>query len=240
MKVLVQQQVTPDPRPQETHEYPDRSRQAPVRYGIDEYVSIVTSDDQLNDNYPIEPSTLEEANTVATPAAVSVQLQKDDSVSKAVEANRYQSMFGSLLYVAVATRPDIAQAVGAVAKFMKSDGGELVDTPAQSGLEMWMIVIQQLEVCSSWQEDTVSWLSKKQPVSTSEAEYVALSMASQEAVRFLSGLTPAEVAIMEDNQGTIAIARNPVAHAIRYHNIREAVQEGTLTKKLVGDFQPAD
>ena len=68
----------------------------------------------------------------------------------------------------------------------------------------------------------VSWLSKKQPVvalSTTEAEYVALSMATQEAVwlrRFLSGLAPAEVAkptvIMEDNQGTIAIARNPVTY----------------------------
>ena len=123
-----EQQVTPDPRPQETHVYPDRSRQAPVRYGIDEYVSIATSDDQLSDNvhYRIEPSTVKEANTVTTPADVSVQLQKDDSVSKAVEVNHYQSMVGSLLYTAVATRHDIAQAVGAVAKFMKSDGGELV------------------------------------------------------------------------------------------------------------------
>ena len=62
---------------------PDSYRQAPVRYGIDEYVSIATSDDQLSDNnvnYRIEPNTLKEANTVATPADVSVQLQKDDSV----------------------------------------------------------------------------------------------------------------------------------------------------------------
>ena len=147
--VVQEQQVTPDPRPQETHVYPDRSRQAPVRYGIDEYVSIATSDDQLSDNvnYRIEPSTLKEANTVAIPAEVSVQLQKDDSVSTAVEANHVQSMVGSLL---VATRHDIAQAVGAVAKFMVES---LWDTPAQSGLEMGMIVIQQLEVCSSWQED---------------------------------------------------------------------------------------
>ena len=54
--VVQEQQVTPDPRPQEPHVYPDRSRQAPVRYGIDEYVSIATSDDQLSDNvnYRIE------------------------------------------------------------------------------------------------------------------------------------------------------------------------------------------
>ena len=60
---------------------------------------------------------------------------------------------------------------------------------------------------------------------------MALTMATQEAVCFLSGRAPAEVAkptvIMEDNWGTIAIARNPVAHArtnniICYHYIREA------------------
>ena len=39
---------------------------------------------------------------------------------------------------------------------------------------------------------------------------------------------------MEDNQGAIAIARNPTSHArtkhidIRYHYVREAVQEGTV------------
>ena len=40
---------------------------------------------------------------------------------------------------------------------------------------------------------------------------------------------------MEDNQGAIALAKNPVAHArtkhidIRFHYVREAVQEGTIT-----------
>ena len=85
----------------------------------------------------------------------------------------------------------------------------------------------------------VSWLSKKQQIvalSTSEAEYVALSMATQEAVwlrQFLSDLAVSEIGVstvvMEDNQGTIAIARNPVRHArtkhidIKYHYVREAV-----------------
>ena len=60
----------------------------------------------------------------------------------------------------------------------------------------------------------IAWSSKKQPVvalSTTEAEYVALSAATQEAVwlsRLLSDIkappqTP--ILIKEDNQGTIAI-----------------------------------
>ena len=64
----------------------------------------------------------------------------------------------------------------------------------------------------------ISWMSKKQAtvaLSTSEAEYVTLSSATQEAVwlrRLLTGLkaTPRELTVlMEDNQGAIAIARNP-------------------------------
>ena len=60
---------------------------------------------------------LAQAKTVATPACVSVQLKKDDGVSKEVNSTLYQSMVGSLLYAAIATRPDIAQAVGVVSKF---------------------------------------------------------------------------------------------------------------------------
>ena len=46
-----------------------------------------------------------------------LQLVKDDGVSKEVNPIAYQSMVGSLLYAAITTRPDIAQAVGAVTKF---------------------------------------------------------------------------------------------------------------------------
>ena len=46
-----------------------------------------------------------------------VKLVKDDSYSKKVDAAQYQSMVGSLLHAARATRPDIAYAVGVVSKF---------------------------------------------------------------------------------------------------------------------------
>jgi len=58
-----------------------------------------------------------EAKTVATRVDISVKLQKDDSYSKDVDPTRYQSLVGSLLYTAIATRPDIAQSVGIVSKY---------------------------------------------------------------------------------------------------------------------------
>ena len=38
-------------------------------------------------------------------------------MSKSTDQVEYQSMVGSLLYIAMGTRPDIAQVVGAVSKF---------------------------------------------------------------------------------------------------------------------------
>jgi len=89
----------------------------------------------------------------------------------------------------------------------------------------------------------VSWLSKKQSIvtlSTTEAEYVALSTATQEAVwirkllsDFGASLSQATT-IMEDNQGAICLARNPVTHSrskhidVHYHYISEALNDGII------------
>ena len=96
----------------------------------------------------------------------------------------------------------------------------------------------------------VSWFSKKQAtlsMSTAESEYVALSQAAQEAVwlrRLLEeigmDLTQNPTLIHEDNQGAIAIARNPVSHARtkhidkRYHFVREAI----LNKVINLEYSP--
>lgn len=71
----------------------------------------------------------------------------------------------------------------------------------------------------------ICWASKKQPVvalSTAESEYIALSAAKQEAAwlqKLFSDLQmPLQpIVMMEDNQGAIALARNPVAHSRTKH-----------------------
>ena len=67
----------------------------------------------------------------------------------------------------------------------------------------------------------VSWLSKKQAVvalSTSEAEYMALSSAVQEALWLQKLFTDLQmtaklITIKEDNQGAIALTQNPITHS---------------------------
>ena len=61
-----------------------------------------------------------EAKTVSTPADLNIKLEKNDGVRKTVDPTQYQSIVGSLLYAAIATRPDIGQAVGVVSKFCES------------------------------------------------------------------------------------------------------------------------
>ena len=88
----------------------------------------------------------------------------------------------------------------------------------------------------------ISWFSKKQllvTLSTAEAEYVALSMATQAVWirRLLADLTVTQdqaTVLMEDNERAICIGKNPVSHArtkhidVRYHYIREALNKGII------------
>ena len=68
----------------------------------------------------IQKFGMEEANPVTTPADINVTLEANDCVSKPFDRTLYQSLVGSLLYAAVATRPDTANAVATVAKYSAS------------------------------------------------------------------------------------------------------------------------
>ena len=91
----------------------------------------------------------------------------------------------------------------------------------------------------------ISWISQKQAtvaLSKAEAEYVALGSATQEGIwlhRLMSDLNMRQTkstVIREDNQGAIAMAKNPFGHKrtkhiidIKHHFIREVVHAGTVT-----------
>ncbi|MCP4114884.1 MAG: hypothetical protein GY737_05660, partial [Desulfobacteraceae bacterium] len=68
----------------------------------------------------IKKMGFEEAKPIWTPADPNVILELDDGNSSEVDKTDYQALVGSLLYAAVATRPDIAQAVSMVCRFTSS------------------------------------------------------------------------------------------------------------------------
>ncbi|KAH8241720.1 hypothetical protein KR032_007137 [Drosophila birchii] len=93
----------------------------------------------------------------------------------------------------------------------------------------------------------VSWESRKQrtvALSTTEAEYMAISDAAKEAVNLKLFLketlgTQDVVVIFNDNQGAGELTRNPVFHNrtkhvdIRHHFIRELVENNEVVVKYI-------
>jgi hypothetical protein len=98
----------------------------------------------------------------------------------------------------------------------------------------------------------VSWNCKTQPtvaLSSTEAEYMALSTAAQEAM-WIDGIlnslgirSSKSISLLCDNQGSIKLSKNPVNHArtkhidVRHHFIREAVQSGKINLQYVDTKQ---
>ena len=94
----------------------------------------------------------------------------------------------------------------------------------------------------------ISWKSKKQKsvaLSTCEAEYVAISVAAQEAAYLsqlyedMTGIDIKPVVIRNDNQGALSIIKNPSNHHktkhidIRYHYVRENNENGNIAVEYV-------
>ena len=96
----------------------------------------------------------------------------------------------------------------------------------------------------------ISWSSKRQAtvaLSTCEAEYIGQTQAAKEAIwlkSLMASLTNDDqlfrsVVILGDNQGAIALAKNPQFHAIikhidiQNHLVREAVADGKISLAYV-------
>ena len=60
---------------------------------------------------------MEDAKSIRTPVDTSTKLIKGGNEDTSVDQQLYQSAVGSLLYLSVATRPDITYAVSNVARF---------------------------------------------------------------------------------------------------------------------------
>ena len=149
--------------------------------------------------------------TVGTPVSPGTHLEKLAEEEAVVEQQQYQSVVGSLMYLSVCTRPDIAYAVGTfsskpgkshwmavkrVLRYLKGTvnygiifkGGERKNLMGYSDAD-WAGDRQDRKSTSGYlfqlAGGPISWRSKNQDsiaLSTAEAEFAALSSAAQETV----------------------------------------------------------
>ncbi len=216
-----------------------------------------------------------ESRPVKTPMEVNANFNVLAPTEDQVNPADYQAAIGCLLWLSMGTRPDIAQAVAVLARFVANPSdahwtGVKRVLRYLNGTRHLCLQYQKSDepnligMCDvDWAGDplnrrsttgftftmggtAVSWLSKQQPVvalSSCEAEYIALSAAVQELIwlnRLLGELGFKDLVftvIYEDNQGAIALAKNPVGHKrtkhidMRYHFIREKIDRGQLVLK---------
>jgi len=225
---------------------------------------------------------MEECNPVTTPLDPSIQLKsadKDTSQSP-VDQNLYRRMIGSLMYLMIGTRPDIAAAVSIISQFASNptilhhQAAKRIIRYIKGTINLKLNYEEKLNYGdvrerepmligysdANWGNDVntrrsttgyifylsggaISWSSKRQAtvaLSSTEAEYMALTQATKEAI-WLRGLL-AELnytqeratTLFEDNQSAIALAKNPVHHArskhidIQHHFIREKIESNEI------------
>ncbi|GAB9477113.1 hypothetical protein Gpo141_00014172 [Globisporangium polare] len=219
-----------------------------------------------------EKFRVSQAKPVYLPADANSRLSQMADGDVCVTQFPYRELVGSLMYIVTCTRPDIADAVGNVAKFCERHNNE--HWAAARRILKFLATTQDLALVydgqqrsglvgyadASWasDEDTrrsttgyvftyngtaVSWRSQRQPTvagSSTEAEYMALYAATQELVwlrrllKDLKALRTGPTTVFQDNQGAIAMAKNPVFNSrtkhidTKYHFSRERIESNEL------------
>jgi hypothetical protein len=155
---------------------------------------------------------LDDAKSKTIPLSPSIKLTKDEGSPLDKADHDYGNLIGSLLYLSVCTRPDIAQVVGALSKYM--DAPTTVHWNAATGVLRYLAGTKgyginfggNSEINGYCDADyagdldtrrsttgyvfimnggAISWSSRRQPTvaaSTTEAEYMAAASAIKEAL----------------------------------------------------------
>lgn len=189
-----------------------------------------------------------------------------------IDPKKYQSLIGSLLYLSISTRPDISYAVNKLSQFNVNPHSEhwsaakhiLRYLSSTRNMKLtYRKTTKKLEgyADADWAgncdrksqsgysfilaNSAVVWETHKQKsvaLSSTEAEYVALSNASKEAVYLKNLLTDIgfegyvadQIKLFGDNLSAIQLVKNPVYHArskhidIRVHYVREVYNNNVI------------
>lgn len=233
----------------------------------------------------LERFNMKDCKSISTPLDANSKLEARKETSDEDMNFPYQSLIGSLMYLAIFTRPDIAYPVNALSQFNSNfstqhvTAGKRILRYLKGTLDLGLKFVKTNErlegfADADWASDVndrrsytgylfkmsgtaVCWEAKKQrtvALSSTEAEYVAISKCSREAVylrallielSFMKADSP--IVIYNDNQSAAKLVDNPIMHQTtkhidtRYHFVREAAEDGKIEiHYMKTDEMPAD
>ena len=229
-----------------------------------------------------KPANVPLASNFILSAALSPRTLEE---SRYMENIPYSSAVGSVMYSMISTRPDLAQAISVLSRYMAKPGKghwnamkwllRYISITAAVGL-IYDCSNSELELIGYVDSDyagdrdkrrstssyfftiagcCVSWKSQLQSVvalSTTEAEYIAVTEAIKEAI-WLQGLLSeinvfkGKSIIYTDSQSALHLCKNPVFHErtkhieVKYHFIRDQISDGVVeVDKVSTEDNPAD
>jgi hypothetical protein len=220
---------------------------------------------------------MESSNPIYTPMDSKTKIESNKEQANKEVIKLFQGIIGSLLYIALGTRPDIAYSVIKLARHASNPSlGHITSAKrvlrylkATKDYGITYYNIKSNTSSSSYISGycdsdyagdiitakstlgyiffiaggPISWKSKLQSIiaqSTTEAEFIAINSAVKEAVFIKQLMTELDVynqakfPIYTDNNGALALAKNPVFHertkhiAVKYYYIRQLIEKGTV------------
>jgi len=193
----------------------------------------------------IEKFNLNEAKSVTIPLEANIKISRDlgphdDEERLEMQRKPYRELVGGLIYLANATRPDIAYAANALSRFC-----------TDPGTSHWLLAKRVLRYLKNTSHYGITYMKSEDKLqaftdsdwagsvalSTMEAEYAALAEVSREVVylkRLLKYVgfekyVQPPIHIYCDNQSAIELSKNAVLHKrskhidISFHFTRELV-----------------
>ena len=237
----------------------------------------------------LQKFNMQNCKPVGTPVEVGANFTEnnDQEETQQLQGVPYLSAVGSIMYVAMGTRPDIAYIISKLCQH--SSNPQAVHWKAIKRLLRYLKGTMNLKLTyrktdmkyvevfcdSDWAGDhetrksttgymlflggaAIGWSSKKQQtvaLSSTEAEYMALTQATKEAIWILRlvnelplEITQESIEVHCDNQSAIKLSRNSICHNrtkhidIQHHFVREKVDSGQIkikykpTEEMIADM----
>jgi hypothetical protein len=251
-----------------------------MRINVDKQNNVITVDQQKYIEQILSKFQMSNCKDIDTPIECKLKIDKSEKCDPNIP---YQRLIGSLMYLAILTRPDISFAVSYLSQFnnaynethwnyairvlkylqktkmyhlkYSNEDVELVGFADADWASDMLDRKSYTGFCFVMSGSVISWQSRKQrtvALSSTEAEYMALSEASREVVylrNLIYELTGKlnTITLNCDNQSALKLATSHQSHNrskhidVRYHFVRDLIKNKTIEMKYLSTNEmPAD